>query len=595
VQKFPFILDEIGGEHRTRQFAIIIDEAHSSQGGKTATAMSQALSDELSDDDETTEDVIINIMQGRKMLSNASYFAFTATPKNRTLEIFGESYPEGGAIKHRPFHVYTMKQAIQERFILDVLQHYTPIKSYYRLMKTVEGDPQYDANKALRKLRQYVQTHDHAIRAKAEIMIDHFHEQVISQHKVGGQARAMVVTNGIRNAIQYYYAIQYYLLERNSPYRAIVAFSGEHDYKGHKVTEATLNEFPSSQITDKIQQDPYRFLVVADKFQTGYDEPLMHTMYVDKELSGIKAVQTLSRLNRAHANKHDVFVLDFYNDTDKIRDSFSTYYRTTILSDETDPNKLHDLKTDLDGHRVYSQEYIDELVRLYLSGASREELDPILDVCVEVYQTELDEEGQVDFKGKAKAFIRTYHFLASILPYNNADWERLSIFLNFLVPKLPAPIEQDLSRGILETIDIESYRAEKRATMAIILDDADAEIDPIQTEGVGFYPEPQMDLLSSIVRAFNQIVGTENWTDADRVRVARHITEDLPALVNDDPKFQNAKRNSDRENARIEHEKALKQAVVSLVQTDTSFFKLFMDNESFRQWVSDKVFEMVYR
>ncbi|MCB0241133.1 MAG: type I restriction endonuclease subunit R, partial [Anaerolineae bacterium] len=270
VQKFPFILDEIGSEHRGRRFAIIIDEAHSSQGGRTAAAMSMALSSAgAEEDDETVEDTINRIMEARKLLPNASYFAFTATPKNKTLEIFGEPLPDGGPVKHRPFHSYTMKQAIQEGFILDVLKNYTPVNSYYRLVKTVEADPEFDVKRAQKKLRRYVEGHDYAIRLKAEIMVDHFHEQVIGLNKIGGQARAMVIATGIERAIQYYHAIREYLIERKSPYQAIVAFSGEHEYGGVKVTEASLNGFPSSQIVDRIQEDPYRFLVCADKFQTG--------------------------------------------------------------------------------------------------------------------------------------------------------------------------------------------------------------------------------------------------------------------------------------------------------------------------------------
>ena len=315
VQKFPFILDEIGNEQRGRRFAIIIDEAHSSQGGRTSAAMAQALSEagaEGEGEGETFEDRINRLMESRRLLPNASYFAFTATPKNKTLEIFGEPDPQpDGAARHHAFHGYAMKQAIQEGFILDVLAHYTPVTSYYKLAKTVEDDPEFDANKARKKLRRFVEGRDHAIRLKAEIMVDHFHEQVLAQNKIGGEARAMVVTNGIERAIQYFHAIRDYLTERKSRHQAIVAFSGEHEFGGTKVSEPSLNGFPSSQIAGKIREDPYRFLVCADKFQTGYDEPLLHTMYVDKTLSGIQAVQTLSRLNRAHPKKHDVFVLDF--------------------------------------------------------------------------------------------------------------------------------------------------------------------------------------------------------------------------------------------------------------------------------------------
>jgi len=593
VQKFPFILDEIGTEHRGRKFAIIIDEAHSSQGGRTSAAMAMALAEGgAAEEDETPEDRINRIMEARKMLPNASYFAFTATPKNKTLEIFGEAVPEGEVVKHRPFHSYTMKQAIQEGFILDVLRYYTPVNSYYKLIKTVESDPEFDTKRAKKKLRHYVESHDHAIRTKAEIMVDHFHEQVIALNKIGGQARAMVVTSGIERAIQYFHAFRDYLKERKSPYQAIVAFSGEHEYGGTKMTETSLNGFPSNLITDRIAEDPYRFLICADKFQTGYDEPLLHTMYVDKVLSGIKAVQALSRLNRAHPQKHDVFVLDFMNDTETIKAAFADYYRTTILSEETDPNKLHDLKAALDGYQVYTSAQVDTLVNLYLSGADRDKLDPILDACVATYKEHLDEDGQVDFKGKAKAFGRTYGFLASILPYTNAEWEKLSIFLNFLVPKLPAPIDEDLSKGILEAIDMDSYRVEKQSAMKIQLADTNAEIGPVPESGGGRKPEPELDRLSNILKTFNDLFGNIPWTDADRVH--KLITEEIPTKVAADGAYQNARKNSDKQNARIEHDKALARVMTALLKDDTELFKQFSDNEPFRKWLTDTVFAQTY-
>ena len=593
VQKFPFILDEIGNEQRGRRFAIIIDEAHSSQGGKTSAAVSMALSEAgAEEEDETTEDTINRIMAARKLLPNASYFAFTATPKNKTLEIFGEAYDAGGQTKHRPFHSYTMKQAIQEGFILDVLRHYTPIESYYKLIKKIGGDPEFDTKRARKKLRRYVESHDYAIRLKAEIMVDHFHEQVLALNKIGGKARAMVVTGGIERAIQYYHAIRQYLLERKSPYQAIVAFSGEPEYGGVKVSEASLNGFSSRRIADEIQQDPYRFLICADKFQTGYDEPLLHTMYVDKILSGIKAVQTLSRLNRAHPKKHDVFVLDFRNDANTIQEAFADYYRTTILSEETDPNKLHDLKAVLDGYQVYADAEINRLVTLYLGGADRDQLDPILDACVAVYKKQLDEDGQVDFKGKAKAFMRAYGFLASILPYTNAEWEKLSIFLNFLVPKLPSPVEEDLSKGILESIDMDSYRVEKKAAIHVQLVDEEAEIEPVPTTGGGHSTEPELDHLSNILKTFNDQFGGIPWEDADRVR--RLITEEIPAKVAGDTAYRNARENSDRQNARIEHDEALRRVMTAVLNDDMQLFKQFTDNEGFQRWLTDTVFGLTY-
>ena len=601
VQKFPEILDEISGVQADRKFAIIIDEAHSSQGGKASAAMSRALSGDnsghVADDEageETFEDKINRLIETRRMLPNASYFAFTATPKNKTLEMFGAPLPQtDGTVKRFPFHSYTMKQAIQEGFIVDVLAHYTPVQSYYRLTKTVEGDPRFDTRRAHRKLRRYVESHDHAVRLKAEIMVDHFHKQVIGQRKIGGTARAMVVTDGVRRAIQYHQAITAYLAERKSPHRALVAFSGEREHGGATVSEASLNGFPSAQIAERFQQEPYRFLICADKFQTGYDEPLLHTMYVDKILSSIKAVQTLSRLNRAHPDKHDAFVLDFTNDADTIRDAFEPYYRSTLLADETDPDKLHDIVADLGGHQIYAQSQVDGFVEAFLDGVPRDQLDPILDECVAAYLSELAEDQQVDFKGNAKAFLRTYGFLAAVLPYGHPEWEKLSIFLNFLVPKLPAPQEDDLSRGVLEAVDMDSYRAEKQQAMQIALADEDGEIDPVPTGGGGQLDEPELDLLSNIIESFNQQFGNIEWEDDDRVQ--RLITEEIPQKVDADVAYQNAREHSDEQNARIEHDRALRTVMTAILSDDAQLFRLYSDNESFKRWLTDTIFDLTYR
>jgi type I restriction enzyme R subunit len=594
VQKFPFILDEIATADG-KTFAIIIDEAHSSQGGKTSAAMSQALGDAAQDDEagpdpeDTVNEALEKRMAARKMLTNASYFAFTATPKNKTLEMFGEALPPDveGKIKHRPFHSYTMKQAIEEGFILDVLKTYTPVNSYYRLVKKTEDDPEFDTRKAQKKLRRYVESHDHAIRLKAEIMVDHFHEQVMAAGKVGGQARAMVVTSGIERAIQYFHAFKTYLAERKSPYQAIVAFSGEHEYGGAKVSETSLNGFSSSDIAENIQTDPYRFLICADKFQTGYDEPLLHTMYVDKPLSGIKAVQTLSRLNRAHPQKHDCFVLDFQNNSEAITFAFQDYYRTTLLAEETDPNKLHDLKAALDAAQVYSPSQVQQVVELFLGDADRDKLDPILDACVVVYKA-LDEDGQVDFKGKAKVFSRTYSFLSSVIPYNNAEWEKLSILLNLLIPKLPPPGDEDLSKGILEAIDMDSYRVERKAAMKIALADSDAEIEPVPTDAGGRKPEPELDRLSNILKTFNEHFGTL-FTDTDRV--AKRIRDDIAPKVAADAAYQNARENTPH-TARMAHDQALGRVMQLLLKDDTQVYKQFVENESFRRFVGDMVYAL---
>lgn len=592
VQKFPFVLDQIGDEHRGRRFAIVIDEAHSSQGGKTTKAMNRALGAQDADDGELPEDLINRAVEERRTLKNASYFAFTATPKHKTLQMFGEEYEEGDGKNFRAFHTYTMKQAVEEGFIVDVLGNYTPVESYYHLIKSAEEDPEFEVKRAQKKLRRYVEGHQQAIRHKAEIMVDHFHDQVVAKNKIGGEARAMVAANGIERAIRYFHAIREYLEERKSPHKAVVAFSGEHSWGGAPVTEATLNGFPSAQIPERFRGEPYRFLVVADKFQTGYDEPLLHTMYVDKPLAGIKAVQTLSRLNRAHPKKHDTFVLDFYNDAETIRKAFEPYYRATILSQETDPDKLHDLKDDLDGHQVYTPEEVDDLVRLYLGGADRDSLDPILDLCVARYAETLDEDGQVDFKGKAKAFVRTYDFLGTVLPYKNADWEKLSVFLTFLVPKLPAPREEDLSQGILEVVDMDSYRAETRASLAIALADEEGEIGPVPTGGAGLRPEQEMDRLSNILREFNDLFGNIEWKDKDRI--GRVVTEEIPAKVAADRAYRNAVRNSDKENARIEHDRVLQNIILNLSSDHNELLKKYYDDPDFHRWISESIFSVTY-
>jgi type I restriction enzyme R subunit len=384
-----------------------------------------------------------------------------------------------------------------------------------------------------------------------------------------------------------------YLKERKSPYKAIVAFSGEHDYGGGKVTEASLNNFPGNVIPERFREDPYRFLIVAEKFQTGYDEPLLHTMYVDKILTDIKAVQTLSRLNRARPQKYDTFILDFMNDAETIRKAFEPYYRTTILSEETDPNKLHDLKARLDEAQVYSRNQVDKFAELYVGGADREALDPILDLSVASYIEQLEEDQQVDFKGKAKVFVRIYNFLASLLPYTNTGWEKLSIFLNFLIPKLPAPKEIDLSKGILEAIDMDSYRVEVKSAMPVVLPDQNVEIEPVPATGGGFIVDPDLDQLSNILKTFNELFGNIEWKDADKIREV--ISKEIPFKVAADRAYQNAMKNNDKQNARIEHDRALSRVMIDLLTDHTELFRQFSDNPSFRKWLADTIFAVTYQ
>ena len=503
------------------------------------------------------------------------------------------SQPDG-TVKHLPFHNYTMKQAIEERFIMDVLNETTHqsagTSTSSRASTTI---PKFDSKRARSKLRRYVENHDYAIAQKAGIIVDHFNDSVFTPKKMGGQARAMLVTDGVDRAIRYYNAIRGIITERELPFRALVAFSGARKVEGlydQEVSEAQLNGFPESGTAERFQEDPYRILICADKFQTGYDEPLLHTMYVDKHLSGIRAVQTLSRLNRFHPKKSDTFVLDFMNTTKVIQESFGDYYRTTILSDETDPDKLHDLKGGLDQAQVYSQEEIDDLVQRYLAGEERSAFESILGQCAERY-VELTEDEQVRFKGSAKSFTRLYGFLSQILAYTNAGWEKLSIFLNFLIPKLPAPEEEDLALGILEAVDMETYRTEKQATVQIALEDEDAEIDPVQGERGGGVQVPLLELLSLILDEFNKTWGN-SFNNPDQVS---EIIKVMPDRVNEDEAYQNAKMHSDRQNARIEHDAALKRQITAMLRDNTELYRKYTEDQAFQDDLNGMIFKLTYR
>jgi type I restriction enzyme R subunit len=597
LQTFPELSRQLDNAPAGRRYAVIIDEAHSSQGSKASAALNLSLAEDAQAlaDDADMEDVVNAVveerMRSRKLLANASYFAFTATAKAKTLELFGTPLPPDGEgkIGRRPFHVYTMRQAIEEKFILDVLQYYTPVSSYYWLAKTIEADPLFDSKRARSKLRRYVESHDTAIRSKAEIMVDHFLDDVLPLREMKGEARAMVVTGSIERAVQVFGAVRSYLEERRSPFLPIMAFSGEHDFGAGPVSEASLNGFPSSEITSRIQEDPYRFLICADKFQTGYDEPLLQAMYVDKPLGGIQAVQTLSRLNRAAPGKSRVFVLDFQDNAAAVEAAFADYYKTTLLSQESDPNKLHDLRDGLDKLQVYTWPLVEEFVALFLSNSDRELLQPILNHCRQIYCEQLNEDDQVAFKAKAKAFVRSYDFLATILSYPQPEWEKLSIFLTLLVRALPAPEEDDLTKGMLELIDLDSYRIDKQNQQRLALPDDDATLDPAPVSAGGFKPEPELDPLSVIVTNFNDQYGT-NFSDEDRIH--RLIRDEIAPQVAQDQRYRNARTNTPN-TAEIELESALNRVVDPLFLDQTEFYKQFKDNALFRNFVRDLVKRLI--
>ena len=587
VHKFPFILETIGSEMKNKRFGIIIDEAHSSQNGSMSAKMNIALSGNTGEEGEDLEDKLNAIIEGRQMVKNANYYAFTATPKNKTLQMFGTAFEQpDGEIGHRPFHEYTMKQAIEEGFIMDVLKHYTTYNSYYKIVKAVDSDPEFEKKQAQKKLRAFVEGQPETIKQKAAIIVEHFHTQVIDKGKLGGEARAMVVTSSILRAIEFYYEITRLLEDRKSQYKAIVAFSGSKNYGGKDITEADINGFPSKDIEDNMGRDPYRILVVAEKFQTGYDQPLLHTMYVDRVLTDVKAVQTLSRLNRCHPKKRDTFVLDFANDVDSIKDSFQRFYKTTILSKEVDPNKLNDLIQEIEDANIYSYEEIDLLNNKYWNGAPREELDPIINSSVERFK-EREENTQVRCKSSIKAFLRTYPFIAAVLPFKSVEWEKLNTYFSLLIHKLPVLKNEDFTEGLIEAIDFDQYRLIKGEEQKIELENSDAEIEPTPVGKPKGVTSPDMAKLSEILDEFNGI----NWLDKEK---AKQQLEELPVRLQADEAFVNAARNSDKETAQQQCNMSLMMIIAQMLNENTEFCRNYLDNPDFMNFINQRVFQSAY-
>jgi type I restriction enzyme R subunit len=602
IQKFPHIVNDIG-DLPGNKFAIIIDEAHSSQSGNTAGKLNATLSKDFEkvqvDDDEfvfmdkdqhdelTSEDLVVDIVQSRKMLTNASYFAFTATPKPKTLELFGVKFKEGEKEKFRAFHLYSMKQAIQEHFIEDVLLNYTTYNSHFALLKKIEDDPLYDKKKAQKKLRIYVESHELNIARKTAVMVEHFMSAVVGKKKINGLAKAMKVTSSRRNAVKYKKAFDKYLKENSIPFKAIVAFSGEIDGQ----TESSLNGFSSAAIPDEFKKANNRFLIVANKYQTGFDQPLLHTMYVDKKLGGVSAVQTLSRLNRTTSGKSDTFVMDFANSTDEIKNSFEPYYETTILGEATDPNKLFDLQNALDAYQVYTNAQVQEFSNKIVQNVPVDQLHIILDAAANVFRTTLDEKSQEDFRTKCKSYVRLYVFLAQIVPFTNPYLERLYIFLNHLQNKIQREQGEDLAQGVLDTIDLDSYRLQKQGEFKITLQQGD-ELMPSSEMGSGV-AEPEMETLSNIVKAFNDRFGT-TFTNEDKVR---KMTAELMQDVKTDQAAMdniNASLNkNDIQNAQITFTDILKEKMINHIDSNFEVFKEYNDNPEFKAFLAGQMFKLL--
>jgi type I restriction enzyme R subunit len=602
IQTFPHLLKEME-DLGSLKFAIIIDEAHSSQSGETSAKMNAVLSDKNEDsedqDEPTLEDKINELIENRKMIKNGSYFAFTATPKNKTLETFGvpSKYKKDGEdkIAFNAFHLYSMKQAIEEEFILDVLQYYTTYNSFYKIIKAVEENPEYDTKQAQKKLRAYVEGHEFAISEKAKIMIDHFHRDV--KHLINGEAKSMIVTKSILAAIKYKHAFDEYLKEIKSPYKAIVAFSGKKEYKGVEYDEVSMNNFDSykNDIPKNFKKKEYRFLIVANKYQTGFDQPLLHTMYVDKKLRDVQAVQTLSRLNRAYKPyKKDTFVLDFYNKAEEIKEAFDPYFTSTILSEETSANKLNDLLDALEKFEVYNEDIVKDFFEKYSNNADRNTLDPIIDSAVHIFNFDLNKDKQIDFKIKVKSFLRTYSYLAKLLDFNNQYWEQLWWYLKYLLPKLTIDQNEDLAQGIIESIDMDSYRPSKQGTEKISLVADPGFVTPIPVGVGGGTSDPELDTLENILKVFNQRFGDVDWTDKDKVNEI--LTQHIPADMKADSKIMDAITTSpDKQNAKISSDKKVEELMQRYLFTQTEIFKKFSTDKDFERRYKEFIFDTLWQ
>lgn len=597
IQKFPFIVDGIA-DLSEKRFAVIIDEAHSSQSGTAAGKMNEAMGKNYNEEEEEDgQDIILKAMQARKMKGNASYLAFTATPKNATLERFGTKQEDG---TFKPFHLYSMKQAIEEGFILDVLANYTTYKSYYEIEKSIQDNPLFDTKKAQKKLRAYVERHKQTIGTKAEIIVEHFISKVYNTKKLKGKAKAMVITQNIESAIRYYIAIKQIIKDKGNPFKVAIAFSGKKTVDGIEYTEADLNGFSENETRNYFDSDDYRLLVVANKYLTGFDQPKLCTMYVDKKLQGVLAVQALSRLNRA-ADKlgkktEDLFVLDFFNEVDDIKASFDPFYTSTSLSGATDINVLHELKSTLDDVGVYEWEEVEDFVSKYFKGLDAQQLSPIIDIAANRFNAELDleDEEKADFKIKAKQFVKIYGQMASIMPYEVLDWEKLFWFLKFLIPKLMVRTKEDeLIDELLESVDLSTYGLERtKLNHAIGLDDSATELDPQNPNPRGAHGgDDEKDPLDEIIQSFNErwFHGWDATPEVQRVKfisISKHIQAhpDYQTKVAD---------NKDAQNRDLAFKKILDDVMGQQRKKELELYKLYAKDESFYQALFDTMKRMI--
>ncbi len=588
IQKFPFIVDGIADLSDNR-FAVVIDEAHSSQTGTAAGKMNQAMGVGKDEEEEVedAQDIILQAMKSRKMKGNASYLAFTATPKNATLERFGTQLEDGS---FKPFHLYSMKQAIEEGFILDVLANYTTYKSYYEIQKSIEENPLFDTKKAQRKLRAYVERDKRTIGTKADIMLDHFIKKVYNTKLLKAKAKGLIVTQNIESAIRYYFAVKNKLQERGNPFKIIVAFSGKKEVDGIEHTESGLNGFSEKDTRDYFDKDEYRILIVANKFLTGFDQPKLCTMYVDKKLQGVMAVQALSRLNRSAPKlgkkTEDLFILDFFNEVDDIKAAFDPFYTSTSLSRATDVNVLHELKGVLDMTGVYEWQEVEDFVAKYFQGLDAQQLSPIIDVAAARFNKDLglEDEEKADFKIKAKQFVKIYGQMASMMPYEVLDWEKLFWFLKFLIPKLIVRTkEDDMIDELLESVDLSTYGLERtKLNHTIGLDDSSTDLDPQNPNPRGAHEgDEEKDPLDEIIKSFNER-WFHGWDATPEDQRVKFLTLNKHVQAHPDFKSKVAE-NTDDQNRDLALRRIMDEVMGQQRKRELELYKLYAKDESFYQ------------
>jgi len=594
LQKFPVIAKEIG-ELPGKRFALIVDEAHSSQSGESTKSLKAVLSSGSLEEAETEESgaatpeeelesAILAEMEKRGRLPNLSTFAFTATPKPKTLELFGTKRPDG---KFAPFHLYSMRQAIEEGFILDVLANYATYKAYWRLLKKVEDDPSYDKKKAEYLLKSFVELHPHAIGEKVKVCVEHFAAKV--QGEIGGKAKAMIVTRSRLHAVRYRLAVNKYFSERGYPFKALVAFSGTVQDGGQSYTESNMNGFPETQTAKTFERPEYRFLIVANKFQTGFDQPLLHTMYVDKKLGGVNAVQTLSRLNRTlPPDKKGTMVLDFANEADEIKAAFEPYYETTLLSEATDPNLLYEIQTRLAAFPVYSEADVEPFAKVYFDPkATQDQLYAVLAPVVEHFEA-LSPEEQHDFRGQLTDYVRLYAFLAQVLTFADADLEKLYVFARHLRRLLPAD-RAELPREVQQNIDMESYRIQQTGSGKIALERRPGVLEPVSTkQGHGVTPE-ELETLSRIIAELNERFGL-NLGPEHRVTLGQMMEK-----LDDDAALDAAARVNTRENVRLTFDQKVEHVIQEIVDSNFNLYKRITDDRAFGEAIKNFLFDQYLR